>query len=79
MKVPYGGLDATLPVLRIRLRGWIRDIAEGTLRRKSIPQFYFVRPDRSFVHDSYFGLDEIRVIYRFLGTAIRPPTAVMRR
>lgn len=38
------------------------------------PEFTYLRPELTFVNNVYFGLDDIRVIHRFLGTVIRMHT-----
>lgn len=37
------------------------------------PEFAYFRLDRAFVNNVYFGLDDILVIHRLLGTPIRAP------
>lgn len=73
MKKPRDGFDPTIPGLKIALQGWIYEVEEGVHRGDDNPKFNFLRVDRIFVNSEYFGLDDIRMIHRFLEKVIRPP------
>lgn len=50
MKTPRDGFDPNIPDLRIELRVWLHEVAEGIIRGKNNLEFDCLRPNSNYVN-----------------------------
>lgn len=67
-------VDATVEQLAVRLRRCLGDFSSGLLRGDRQVDTRMLGPYRTFTASSYFSLDEIWIVHRFLAENDTPPT-----